>query len=259
MDLPIRMINYIIHRISSSSGRIGNAFIREFGQNILRDTKEYPEYQLIEKYRNDLFRNSSIPASVSLGAGTFFGNKNRRISHIARIASVNANYGQLLFRMTRYYKPDQIIELGTALGISTMYLAMGNPDARIITVEGNPKLAGIASKIFAHHGMENITLINSSFDDAIPRIIPEVKNNALVFIDGNHTLEATIRYYEVFCEASRFNNILVLDDINWSHDMAKAWKIITGEKCQGLIVDLFRFGIVFNNPDQTRQKFRLRY
>jgi len=259
MDLPIRMINYFIHRISSLSDLIGNAFIREFRQNIIRDTKEYSEYQLIEKYRNDLFRNTSIPAPVSLGAGTFCGQKQRSISHIARMASVNAKYGQLLFRMARYYKPDQIIELGTALGISTMYLSMGNPVARIITVEGNPQLAGIASKSFAAHGLENITLINSAFDDAIPRIIPEVKNNALVFIDGNHTLEATIRYYEVFCEATRFTNILVLDDINWSHDMAKAWKIITGEKCQGLAVDLFRLGIVFNNPDQTRQKIRLRY
>lgn len=259
MDLPIRMINYIIHRISGLSGRIGNAFIREFSQNILRDTKEYAEYQLIEKYRNDLFRNSGVPVPANLGAGTFYGNKNRRISQIARKSSVNAKYGQLLFRMTKYYKPDQIIELGTALGISTMYLAMGNPDARIITVEGNPQLAGIASKSFALHGLKNITLINSAFDDAIPRIIPEVKNKALVFIDGNHTLEATIRYCEVFCEATGFDSIMVLDDINWSHDMAKAWKIITGEKCRGLIVDLFRFGIVFNNPDQTRQKFRLRY
>lgn len=259
MDLPIRMINYFIHQISSSSGRVGNSFIREFGQNILCDTKEYAEYHLIEEYRNELFHNSGIPASVSLGAGTFLGNKNRRISHIARIASVNAKYGQLLFRMARYYKPDQVIELGTALGISTMYLAMGNPDARIITVEGNPQLAGIASKSFAHLGLGNITLINSSFDEAIPSIIPGVKSNALVFIDGNHTLEATIRYYEVFCAATRFNSILVLDDIYWSHDMAKAWKIITGEKCRGLIVDLFRFGIVFSNPDHTRQKYRLRY
>ncbi len=259
MDLPIRLVNYIVHRITGESGRISNAFVNEFKQNILFDAKEYSEYQLIGKYRTDLRRNKSTTVSDSLGAGTCHRQNNRTISSIAGTASINAKYGQLLFRMARYYKPDPIIELGTALGISTMYLALGNPDARIISVEGNPQLAGIASESFSVYGLENILLINSTFDDAIPHIIPELKSNALVFIDGNHTLEATVRYYKMFYEATPFPGILVLDDINWSGAMARAWKIISGTECHGLVVDLFRLGIVFKGADPTRQKFRVRY
>lgn len=259
MDLPLRLFNYFIHWLYSSSEKGNCDFFRDFGLNILHNKTVYPEYELIENYRISLLNNNSMLETHPLGAGTRNGQKKRTVSSIARSASVNAKYGQLLFRLVRYYKPDQIVELGTALGISTMYLAMGNPGSSVISVEGNPRLGEIAARSFSYYGLHNITLINSNFDDAIPILHPDLKSNALVFIDGNHTLEATLRYYSLLSEASGLNRIMVLDDINWSAPMAKAWRIITDSECRGMTIDLFQLGIIFLGQNYNRQKFRFRY
>jgi predicted O-methyltransferase YrrM len=259
MDLPVKLISYLTHRIFSLSCRKSDGFILDFKHNVLYNNSIFPEFQLIEQYRADLLLDKTVIETIPYGAGTRSGQHNRTIGHIARVASVPANYGRLLFRLVRHFQPDQIIEMGTALGISTMYLAMGNPAAKVITVEGNPLLVKIASERFSVYGLDNITLINSTFDDAIPRLIRDIRSNTLIYIDGNHTLEATLRYYQLFSEASGYSNIMVLDDINWSYPMTKAWKIITGTDCKGVIIDLFRLGIIFQGQNYKQQKIRLRY
>ena len=259
MGLPIKLINYINHCLYSRAEQVEDEFVRDFKLNILSNTIIYPEFERIEKYRASLLNNNSVIETAPLGAVTRTGQKRRTISSIARTASVNAKYGQLLFRLARIFKPDQIVELGTALGISTMYLALGNPASTVITVEGDPQLSKIASESFSFYGLHSITPINSTFDDAIPMIIPGLKNNALVFIDGNHTFEATLRYYRLFSGAPGSFKIMVLDDINWSYPMMKAWKSITGSASCSLIIDLFRLGIIFQGQHDSRQKLRLRY
>ena len=71
-------------------------------------------------------------------------------------------------------------------------------DAEVITVEGNPHLAELASQNFRINRIKNITVINSSFDDVLPQLANYIKPGDLVYIDGNHTAEATWRYYYSF-------------------------------------------------------------
>jgi len=253
------LINYFIHRIGTLSGLADNTLIYDFKSNVLNKKVVHPEFRLIEKYRSELSKNSQLLEPIDLGAGTKARQKNKTIGNMAGMASVSQGYGQLLYRLACYYKPDKIIELGTALGISTMYLAMGNPLARVITVEGNPQLAEIASKSFAAKKLNNITLINSTFDDALTRLIPEINTNTLVFIDGNHTFKATMRYFDVFGRIADGTNIMVFDDINWSQEMMLAWKNISESEHAGVLIDLFHMGILFQGWGCDKQKFRLWY
>jgi predicted O-methyltransferase YrrM len=253
------LVNYFIHRIGSFTGKADNAFIIDFRNNILKKKVIHSEFGLIEKYRSELSKNPQLLKPIDLGAGTKVRQKNKTIGSMSKKASVSRGYGQLLYRLSCYYKPDNIIELGTALGISTMYLAIGNPMAKVITVEGNPQLAEIASKSFAAKKLNNITLINSTFDDSLARLSLETSTNTLVFIDGNHTFKATMKYFEVFGKTVDSANIIVFDDINWSEQMMQAWKSITESVHSGVLVDLFHMGILFQGRGMNGEKFRLRY
>ena len=92
-------------------------------------------------------KNRSLIAVTDFGAGSRIDHARMRpVADIARHAAVNRKFGRLLYRIAQHYKPEQIIELGTSLGIGTHYLALGNPDAAVITVEADPALAAIASE-----------------------------------------------------------------------------------------------------------------
>jgi len=101
---------------------------------------------MIERYRSELNSNSATIEEVKSGAGSR--SRQTSVGQMAAISSVNNKYGRLLFNLVVCHKPDLIIELGTAFGISTMYMAAANPEAPVITVEGNSQLAAIAAEGF---------------------------------------------------------------------------------------------------------------
>jgi|WetSurSiteA1Bulk_404760.scaffolds.fasta_scaffold00637_7 predicted O-methyltransferase YrrM len=251
------LITCSIHRIMRWIRHENNRYISDFRENVLNNAMVYEEFRMIEQCRAAMQSDNSLLESVDQGAGSRIRMKKRTVGGMARLASVNPGFGRLLFCCARYYRPETIIELGTALGISTMYLAMGNPRARVISIEGNAQLAAIAQKNFTRYGLKNVTLINDDFDRSIDRIIPEVSKNTLVFIDGNHTLDATVKYYEIFEGLPDAPHMLIFDDINWSKGMMRAWKKISGSLHANLVVDLFHMGIVFRGTGTNRQKYWL--
>jgi predicted O-methyltransferase YrrM len=258
MNTLLYPINLVIHRIKALYMNGPGTFIDNFQINVLNDSLMNTDFEKIENIRSILLQDSTPLPSVDFGAGSKRKSTNRNIGDITRIASVNDRYGRLLYRLARYCSPSHIIEMGTAAGISTQYLATGNPHAEVITVEGNPHLAEVASRNFRINRLKNITVINSSFDDVLPQLVKYIGPGDIVYIDGNHTAEATWRYYSAFTDKGK-NPILVFDDINWSHDMRSAWKKIRSHASQGVIIDLFHMGIYFNNLHTPKQIFLINY
>jgi predicted O-methyltransferase YrrM len=227
--------------------------------NHLQAKENHPQaLALIEKYRSEVYNDTTALKEFGLGAGTRRGKNRKTVGDLARMASTSRKFGKLLFDLADYFHPPLIIELGTAVGISTMYLAAGNPNARVITVEGNPQLADRASKAFAAYGLENIRVMNMHFDDFLEKIKVEIDPGTLVFIDGNHTEFATWHYFKVFGLQEKVDTMLIFDDIHWSRGMMKTWKRITGSPRAGIIIDFFHMGILFQGAGIQKQKVRVR-
>ena len=70
----------------------------------------------------------------------------RKICDIAKRTSTTEKYGRLLARIARELEIDSILELGTSMGISTAYLALSRPGARVVTIEGVAEVAEVAAE-----------------------------------------------------------------------------------------------------------------
>jgi predicted O-methyltransferase YrrM len=252
------IFHLLIHRITAHSFFAPDPFIQDFRCHVLDDTPVFSDYAAIEKIRSRLLKDASPVVPVDFGAGTRSIRKKRTVGQITREASVNARYGRLLNRLAHHYKPSGIIELGTATGISTMYLASGNRDALVTTVEGNPQLAKLAARNFSEAGLKNVTVMNTPFDEVVPHLVQKMPPDSLVYIDGNHTEEATLRYYQLFAGHTG-NAILIFDDINWSPGMRSAWTKIRQQVPCGVLIDLFFMGIYFSNISSPVKFHRINY
>ena len=74
-----------------------------------------------------------------LGSGSEkFKSNSRKVSDIARYSPVTPKYGRLLSNMAAEFGEPLIIEFGTSLGISTMYMAASCSDTTVYTMEGCP-------------------------------------------------------------------------------------------------------------------------
>jgi predicted O-methyltransferase YrrM len=253
------LTNLLTHRLAARTSGGTDPFIKDFIRHVMVDDPEFQGYKPIEKMRSDLLKNPRSLPAIDFGAGSKVLGKNRTIGQITRVSSINARYGRLLHRLVRYYRPCRIIELGTSTGISTLYLASGFPDALVTTVEGNPLLAELASGNFREAGIKNINVINCAFDEILPELVRDLSGGFMVFIDGNHTGEATLRYYSTFIGQIGLNPILVFDDINWSSEMRMAWNKVIQKIPGGTVVDLFFMGICFADLSSPLQIRKMNY
>ena len=180
------------------------------------------------------------------------------VKAIANSSLKSPKFARLLFRMIQYYKPKNILELGTSFGITTSYLANGNRSSTIYTCEGADQIAAIAQQNFDQLGIKNITLLKGDFAQTLPNLFAVVKQFDFAFVDGNHRKEPTLSYFQQLMAHSTHKAILVFDDIHWSSEMEAAWSLIQNDPSVTLTIDLFFIGIVFINDDiKVKQHFTI--
>ncbi len=201
-------------------------------------------HEIIKSYKKSLFSNNERIFPSEIGATSRKKQKIRTLGKTARIISVLPSYGNMLFRMVSLHRPDLIVEMGTAFGISTTYLALALPEVQVITMEGNPHYADTARQKFTEYNISNITLLNGRFEEVLPNLKPGIEKRLFVFIDGNHTYTATLEYFEFFHRLPNQNLILIFDDINWSLEMFNAWKFIKMKAVGYRKIDSYRCGIL---------------
>ena len=259
--LAAKFIRYYITASNGKGHGVHSPFVFDFITQVLNDKRKFYAYEKIENLRCQLLADNRFLEVEDFGAGSVSGNKKQRsVAAIAKNAAKPAKFGQLLFRMANNYQPAVVIELGTSLGLSAAYLAMGNPAARLITCEGATAVAAVAKQNFALLGIENIETITGNFDESLPAILHRTAGIDLVFIDGNHRAAPTLRYFEQLLQRINGHGILIFDDIHWSEDMEQAWQTIKSHPAVMLTIDLFFIGLVFFNPDfKVKQHFVIRF
>ena len=223
------------------------------------DKKSKPEYVILKNYRKSLLQNKNFIEVTDFGAGSkVFKSNRRQISKIAETAGISSKRAELLFRVSNYFQPVTILEIGTSLGLATSALALGNPKAKVITLEGCPQTATIAKNQLNQFDCKNAESIISEFESFL---ISENLQSAiynLIYFDGNHSKKATLTYFDLLLPTIDNDSVWIFDDIHWSSEMEDAWEIIKSHPKVTVTIDTFQWGFVFFRYEQKKEHFVIR-
>lgn len=258
--LAIRYLDYWLCASSGKGHGIHSPFVFDFVQKVLNDKSAYPEYKEAERLRSRLLADNTPVPLEEYGAGSRTGPGSKSVAQITKHASKTPKYGQLLFRIVRYYRPYYIIELGTSLGISSSYLALANKSSFMVTGEGNYAVASIARSNFESVGLTNVRIVTGNFDNTLPEMVSAIPRVDLAFIDANHRKKPTLTYFGELLKNTSESSVFIFDDIHWSAEMEDAWSEIKVHPSVMLTIDLFFFGLVFFRSEfKVKQHFRIRF
>lgn len=259
--LAKRYLRYYLFALNGKGHGIHSPFVYDFVRKVLLDRSSHIEFDKIEKMRSRLGNDPRLIDLTDYGAGSGKGQgKRKTISRIAKSAAKPPRLARLLFLSARYFKAETIIELGSSLGLTTAYLAAANQMGKVFSLEGDPELAKTARKNLDSLGVTNTEIITGNFDSQLEPLLQRLKKADLVYIDGNHRLEPTLRYFEQVLHVAGTNTVIILDDIHWSEEMEAAWSQIQSHPRVTVTIDLFFLGYVFLNPDfKERQHFTIRF
>lgn len=260
-QLAKKYLHYYRTAFNGKGHGMHSPFVFDFILNVLNNKSEYLPPSSIEQIRKKLLSDSSTIEIEDLGAGSRTKASNKRsIAQSAKTSLKPEKYAQLLYRLVKHYEPQTIIELGTSLGVTTSYLALANPRAKVFTVEGSQSVSTIAEANFRELNIKNIQLYKGNFDKILPEILQDISSVGLAYVDGNHRHMPTINYFHQLLARSTNDTILIFDDIHWSEEMEKAWEEIKEHPSVQYTIDIFFLGFVFFKKEfRVKQHFSIRF
>ncbi len=257
--LLFRIGEYIRYRQQARGIQyIHSPFLFQLMQACFYD-KSQPIFEPIENLRFELLNNHQSIIRTDFGAGNTGKNKIQTIQSIAQKSLQHPRNARLLFRLANHLQVKNILELGTSFGITTLYLSLAAGNGKVTTIEGDPAIQKLASHHFTKLSRHNIHAICGNFDEVLPKILSSIQPLDMVWIDGNHRKEPTLRYFEMLLPSMHSEGVLIFDDIHWSPEMANAWEIIRQHPKVTLSLDIFQMGIVCISEKLSKEHRILKY
>ena len=253
-----QILQYIIFLFKATNQHgVHSPFVYDLVTKCFYDKTNYKAYSQLKKYQASLLKNKQLITITDFGEGSRLKASNtRKIKNICKTSGTPLHRAKLLYRLVQFFKPNNILELGTSLGIATQAMALGTPSATITSVEGCPNISEFAKQQLSDFHFKNITFQNGEFSE----VLPILKTNAwdMVFFDGHHNKTATLSYFETLVEKTHNDTLFIFDDIYWSKEMTEAWEAIKMHPKVTVTIDTFYWGLVFFRKEQLKEHFRIR-
>ena len=242
---------------STNAHGVHSPFVFNLIRKCFYDSKNHPQYKVLESYRNSLLQNKNTIEVTDFGAGSrVFKSNTRAINKIAKNAGISPKDAQLLFRVVNYFQPKAILEIGTSLGLATSALAL-NDFSEVTTLEGCPETAKVSQQQFKEFNLK-VNSVVTEFESYLKNLNRTPQNLHLIYFDGNHSKEATLNYFNLLLPTISNETVWIFDDIHWSKGMEDAWEIIKKHPKVTVTIDTFQWGFVFFRKEQVKEDFIVR-
>ena len=210
-------------------------------------------FEACEKYRNKLLQDDTFVSFEIFGS-----NKKMLVKDICKKAASKPIWAQFLYLITKRLTSPYFLEIGTNLGVSGTYILealKSKKNGQLYTMEGLPQLCEIAQNQFSKiSNNSKYKIYEGLYKNTFPKLLMDNKNFNIVFIDGNHKKEPTIKYFTELQSQLSSPAIIIFDDINWSLDMQQVWKIVKSNKNVSYSIDMFKFGILIFDKKSINKK-----
>lgn len=264
--IPI-LNTYIDHKRTSSDNRIiselGNSQhpMNKFLYQVLRgETTTDDDKKVIsdiEKQRGYLLDNHEPLVKPELGERGLC-DRNPSVARVCAKASVTFARAIVIYRLVRIFKPLNVLELGTNVGISSAYLAsalkLNNNGGKLITIEASPHRIAVAKNVHNNLQLRNISYAQGTFYETLPGILKH-NNFQAAFIDGHHQFHPTLDYFDLIYRKLDPDSVVVFDDITWSSGMKRAWYEIRNDKRVNIALDLKNIGLCIVKSRYRDEKY----
>ncbi len=249
MNLNLYLIKHYIRHFFQAHRKghgIHSPFAYQLCEEVFYNTHPFYELKRLRDLRQSLGKNNTVLTVEDFGAGSkVFKSNERVVNQLVKSGTSSVKQSEILYRLSNFLNAKTSLELGSSIGLNALYLATVNSSHKVVSIEGSAELAAFASKLAKDHHCSNLEIKHAKFDEILPTLLPQLQSIDLLYIDGNHTYEATMRYLQLALPYMSKTGVVVLDDIYWSQGMTKAWK----EACElpqvTLSIDGFYFGMLF--------------
>lgn len=218
IDLIKKLLSLALEKLQVSFGEneIENLSVR-FSDNVEKTLKE------IEKDESNIYFEHNSDKKE-------FGQKHA--GEQIKFWSLPKDSAMLLAYFVAFAQSKNILEIGTSVGFSTIYLACGANSGTVSTIENFPEKIKLAKENFQKSNVNNIKLFEGNATD----ILKNVQNIDFVFLDADK--ENYGKYFDQIISKLKVGGYIVADNIfDYGHMMQDFLQKVLGTKYPGSTSD----------------------
>ncbi|MDR0538664.1 MAG: SAM-dependent methyltransferase [Tannerellaceae bacterium] len=183
------------------------------------------------------------------------GRRTCTVGHIVAREAIRPKVGALLFRLTNFLKPENILQIGPTTGLSTLYLSSYRLGLRCVAVERETEFASLARSVHRQARVE-IEHYTGDYRDLLPEILAGIRRLDFVYL--NVWREPLCQWIFDACLACKHSNtVVVVEGISRNNRMRAMWKYVRTHPEATVTFDLRSTGIVFFNPKLHRHDYKI--
>lgn len=241
--------------IQEDSFSIQAPFLSEFYFNLKKYLAASKDKDLdFEGLRKKLLTDPQLLEITDFGAGSKrLSSATRSTSDVTRYSTTGRKFSQIYQFLCSQTPAQQVLELGTCVGINTNYLSRSTKGI-LYSLEGSNALWEKAQQ---YQKPDNTTFVLGKIEETLPPLLKAIKSVDFVLIDATHTYQGSIAQMAMLRPYVKDTTIIVLADIHWSAEMKKAWNTIREYPEITLSVDFFECGVLFFKNGITRENYVL--
>jgi hypothetical protein len=204
------------------------------------------------------YRNISLIRLQLLQNEQFVHYKGKRITvkKALRRYGISKKEGELLFRLTNYFKPHTILCIGSSLGLIPLYLTRYDSTVQCITLESEPDFANQAMCFLRREENPSLQIQIGSISETVPESIVQFQRIDCIYINKNveiNDLEVIFTQCFPYVHDTAF---CVLAGIRSSKEKYHYWKQLCQHPNVTVTIDLFYTGILFFKPDLHKRVYK---
>jgi len=162
----------------------------------------------------------------------------------------------LFFRLTNFFRPDNILEIGTSWGISTLYLRLAGRQSEITVVEPLPEIHDFCREPFLPRLERRPISFGKNmlrFSWTIFRQTPET-----MYIVVNRLPKPYYRALpDLLAPVLDMHALLIIDGIRSNSEVKSWWEKLVKDERVRVTVDMKNVGLVCCDPKLNKQDYQV--
>ena len=226
---------------------VHSPFVFALLTNVIEDKSAYYSYHDISLIRRRLTQNNK---------SICYKGKRLTVKKAVQKYGISKKEGEFLFRLTNYFKPREILSVGSSLGLTPLYLSRYDSSVQCITLECEQDFAEMATHFLSKETNPSLQIRTGTYKEVISEPTSQLQRIDCIFIDKNVGISDLDFIFNQCLPFIHDQTFCVFAGIRLSSEKYHFWEQICQHPRVTVAVDLFQMGLLFFQPTLHRRVYK---
>jgi predicted O-methyltransferase YrrM len=182
-------------------------------------------------------------------------NKKTSIGNAIYKNTLSSKKGALLFRLANYFKAKNILQIGSGMGIPTLYLTSYSSNINCLVLESEESFSDVAKRVIKKGSNKDIEVMTGEYTATLQETLLKLKNIDIVYFDTHKDSDTSYKLFEQCLKYTKANSIFIINGIKANKNSRELWKKICDNDKVTVSIDIYSMGIVVFNPKLHKKNY----